>query len=428
MEREKTHLLRRLWRLCYSMKLAIALLLILAAACTLGGILPQGSVANYYLNAYGQTWGGLILALGLDRVFSCWWFLLSALLLCLNLCLCSILRFPQLLRRTREAFSLEQRLAEVGHVSVSANAGEDFFARMGFRHVTEVAHEGAVWRYAVRRRAGLWGSWLTHLGMLMIIVGFALGQMFSFEATVYGVPGQEKPFDNGRYLMEIQDFQVLLRADYTVEQYVSTLAVTDTHSGETETGVARVNAPMDAFGMRLYQNSTGWAADVEVHKDGKLVRTEILCGGESLREMDGALALVFTKFYPDLGFGPDGKPLTLTPEVKNPYALFSLYYNGELLDMNLSKFGSPITVDEYQFYFTNPRQYTLIQVGRDPTVAFVAAGAAILLLGLGLAFYLRTEELWSDGETVWGRSLRGQALFDQKLRAMAGLEEEEETQ
>lgn len=429
MEREKTGLLKRIWRFAYSMRFAIILLIVIAAACTLGGVLPQGSVANYYLNAYGQTWGGLVLALGLDHVFGCWWFLACAALLCVNLCLCSILRFPQLLRRSREEFSLEKRLEQSGEASgVPLPEGKDLFAAMGFRRVEETERGGTRWRYAVRRRAGLWGSWLTHLGMLIIIVGFALGQVLSFEATVYGVAGQEKPFGDGRYVMGIEDFQVLLRDDYTVEQYVSDLSVTDTRTGETVRGESKVNSPMDAFGMRIYQNSTGWAADVEVYRDGVLERTEIVCGGENVKEMDGALVLLFNKFYPDLGFGADGKPLTLTPEVKNPYALFSLYYKGELLDMSLSQFGSPITVDEYQFVFSHPREYTLLQIVRDPTMACVAAGAGIMLLGLLLAFYLRPEELWSDGRHVWGRSQKGQSMFDGKLRRAAGLSEEEESE
>ena len=50
--------------------------------------------------------------------------------------------------------------------------------------------DGVTYLYQSRNRLGIWGSWLSHLGMLIIVVGFALGQVMHVDTSVYGVPGQ----------------------------------------------------------------------------------------------------------------------------------------------------------------------------------------------------------------------------------------------
>jgi len=337
----------KLLRFLRGMPFSFILLFIIIAACVLGSVIPQGGGESMYTQQYGAATGGVILFLQLDRVFTCWWFIALAALLCLNLILCSVSRFPAVCR---------------------------------------------AWKSGGKREFGLWGSWLTHLGLLLLIVGFAAGQMLSREAVAYGIPGSTQPLGDTGLMLTIDAFDVSLRADDTVEQYTAALTVTNA-SGETRTGTASVNHPFDAFGYSFYQDSMGWATWVDIREGGELVKTDLICTGEYTYPDDfPSLALLFNKFYPDLVQGEDGSLATASPHLNNPHSLYSIYFNGNLMAMNLARPGQPITVHDYEFTMYDPVEYTLIVAKSDPTAWLVGAASAILLAGLFLSFYVRPWE------------------------------------
>lgn len=343
--------LRKCLRFLRGMPFSFVLLFIIAAACVAGSIIPQDGAAYTYVERYGAGAGRLITALQLDHVFTSWWFILLAALLCLNLILCSVSRFPAVYRAWK-------------------TQGKPF---------------------------GIWGSWITHLGMLLLIVTFALGQYLTKESVVYGIAGSTQPLgDTGLYLT-IDDFRTLLRHDYTVEQYVSALTVTDS-AGEKRSGEASVNHPFDAFGYSFYQDSTGWASYVDIYRDAgeagtSLVKTDLICVGEyTYPDEFPGLALLFNNYYPDFAVAEDGSFYSKTPLGGNPHLLYSVYFNGRVVDMNLVMPDEKIDANGYFFIMHEPLPYTLIVARSNPMVPYVAASAGILLLGLVLSFYVRPWE------------------------------------
>lgn len=357
----------------------------------------------------------LILLLGLNDVFHSSWFVILTAFLCINLLGCNLLRFPALLRQMRFGFTLEKRMSQWdGKPWVTVTDPEGLFHRMGFSRV-EIGDGHC---YAVRHKAGIWGAWLTHLGMLIIIVGFALGQMYTVKYTVYGVPGQTKAVGDSGYNLTIEDFEVALREDNTVEQYTAALTLSD--GNRSVTGQSSVNHPMNALGMKLYQNSTGWAANVLVYKGSQLIQHELLCAGEHLQIKDlPDLVLSFRAFYPDYVTDGAGMPATASPHPNNPAYLYALYYQEGVLGMNILRSSERITVEDYSIIFTDPCQYTLIQVKHDPFTWLAGVGGIIICIALLLAFFLRAEELWAvqtpEGWIVAGRSPKGGILFREAL-------------
>ncbi len=418
-------MLKKLGRFVASMRLALLLLGLIVVACVIGGVIPQGAQPAQYQALYGEGVAGVLQALQLHRVFTAWWFVALVALLLVNLCLCSLLRFPAVLKAYRAGYSLEKLLARGNPVftyQATPKQAQRFFRRMGFAYTDPVTREDGTWRYAVRRKAGLWGSWLSHLGMLVIVVGFALGQMLHFETSVYGVPGQRLPVPGTQLEVGIDNFDIILRPDNTVEQYIADLTIYNVEDGTQHTGRSMVNAPLQAYGKSFLQNSTGWAATLATYQGDEQVDSRVLFAGESLElttlNADYTdLALVFHTLYPDYIQGPGG-PRTRSPHLNNPAALFSLFYQGKLVDMNVAGMGYDIKAADWRFVLSDPQPYTLIQVVSDPTLPIVAAGGALMLIGLFLAFYLRPEELWlkQEGEqvTIWGHTAKGEALFSDK--------------
>ena len=89
--------------------------------------------------------------------------------------------------------------------------------------------------------------------------------------------------------------------------------------------------------------------------------------------------------------------------------------------MNVLGAKEAITVDAYTIIFTDPQNYTLIQIKRDPFTWLAAIGAAIVMTGLFFAFYLRTAEVYAeqkeDGSwSVSGYSRKGGTEFEDQLK------------
>lgn len=416
---------RKLFFFLCGMQFSLILLTIIVAACVAGSVLPQQAAESTYTTLYGTAGAKAILALQLNDVFHCGWFVVLAALLCLNLLLCSVLRFPQVWNKWRGSYTLEKRLINKdASFSLPAPEGVQLdltrlgYKDAGYKITPEVVHEATDYQYARRNTYGVWGSWLCHLGMLLVIVGFAAGQALSQEWVVYGIPGSTQPIGDSGYFLTIDDFEVALREDYTVEQYTATLTVGNMTTAETVHGTASVNHPLSAFGMSLYQDSTGWANYVDITCDGDLVKQDLICAGElTYPDQLPTLMLQLNKFYPDFVQTADGSLYTATPICNNPYALYSLYYQRQMLAMNVVPMGQEIVVDRFGFTLRDPVQYTLIVIKTDPTAWFVALAALVMLAGILLAFYCRPYELWTDGNTLWARAEKAPGLLEDELKA-----------
>ena len=95
--------LKKAGRFLCSMKFAIILLVVIVLVCTVGSVVPQGKDASWYTANYSRQAAGAVMLFGLDDVFHSWWFIVLTLFLCMNLLLCSILRFPRLKYMERAA-------------------------------------------------------------------------------------------------------------------------------------------------------------------------------------------------------------------------------------------------------------------------------------------------------------------------------------
>lgn len=403
--------LKKLLSFLKSMQFSIIILSIILIACIIGSVLPQGKPTAFYAEAYGTFGTSIIRTLQLDRIFSCRWFFVLSVLLCLNLTMCSVSRFPGVLKRYKTGFSPDQRMRKQD-ASFSVDLPEDFDPKtLGLRNYGN-------YLYIAKNRAGLWGSWLCHLGMLLVIVGFALGQMLSKEFVVYGIAGSTQPVGNTGMFVTIDDFQVIMRDDFTVEQYLSTLTVSNGHDSVSST--AAVNHPMSAFGYSFYQDSTGWANYIDISYEDELLRQDLLCVGEHTYP-DQLPNLVFqlNRFYPDLVETESGYE-TATPLLNNPHSLYSVFYNGKKLSMGLTEMGQPVQLDKISFTLHDPVQYTLLVIKTDPTAALVGIASLLMVVGILLAFYCRPYELWSDGKTLWGKSQKAPELLKDSITERLG--------
>ena len=415
--------MKKVGRILSSMPFAIILLVLLAGACALCSTVSQGLTYEQYATQYGERTAGLIIALRLDDAFHSWWFIGLSAILCLNLLCCNLIRLPALLKRVK-AFA-DPDSASPGSASAEA-AGAGDPERLFTALRMPGAREGRDGRlFAAGNRAGFWGAWVCHLGILLLILGFTLGQMTMKQYTVYALPGQTKEMGDSGLDVSVDHFQITRAESGSVQQYTAQLTVTDSIAGTQESGKASVNAPANLFGYKFFQNSIGWGADVRVLKDGKELQTEALCAGEFFPVKDKQdLVVYFQAFYPDYVQSEGMMPQSASEEVRNPAYLYQVYYQGQLLGMNVLKAGEELTIDEYTVLFENPRNYTLLAVKRDSFTWMVLLGGLVTLTGLIMAFWLQPRAVWAvregNGWHVYGQCRKGGALFRDEFMKAAG--------
>ena len=415
--------MKKIGKFLSSMPFAITLLVLLAAACALCSTIPQGQTYDQYAAQYGERTAGFIIALRLDDAFHSWWFIGLSAVLCLNLLCCNLVRLPALLKRIK-TFKDPNSTALSGASAEAAGGGspDRLFTILRMPKPKE-GKDGRL--FSARNLSGLWGAWICHLGILLLILGFVLGQATIKQYTVWALPGQTKEMGDSGLNVTVDDFQVVRTESGSVQQYTASLTVTNATDGTQEHGTASVNAPADLFGYKFFQNSIGWGADVRVLKDGKELQTVALCAGEFFPVKDKEdLVIYFQAFYPDYIQREGMMPQTESEEIRNPAYLYQVYYQGQLLGMNVLKQGEELTIDEYTVLFENPRNYTLLAVKRDSFTWLVLLGGLITLAGLVLAFWLQPRAVWAvreeTGWHVYGRCRKGGALFrDEFMKAAA---------
>ncbi len=454
-----------------SMKFAIGVLVILAAACAAGSFITQGQTYEQYAAQYGESMAHLIALLGLQDVFHSFWFLILSAMLCLSLLMCNVLRMPKIMAANKSTFTPEAALKRNAAEGVKADvtfAGEDkanaLFTKMRFgKGVEGIDEKGRKYRYADRNKMGSWGAWITHLGILVLIVGFGLGQMMTEKYVVYGVPGQEMQVEDTQLYVSIDDFAIDKNAEGTVTQYTSDLTVHNAADGTSQQIQAMVNHPGQAYGMKFYQNSTGWAGKIVVKKvvtatddankdtddggntddadkadstdkteDGtsEIIQEEVICvpGNTHITGYEN-LHFELVAMYPNYNPHTDANMTMTTVDPENPAWLYRVSTSdGQVLGMNVL-YNDYVSIDmdentQLQITVEDPQIYTLIQVKREPFTLLALLGGLVIMLGLILSFYIQPQQMLAveneEGQwEVYGWSRKGGVLFKGQLEEAA---------
>jgi cytochrome c biogenesis protein len=91
----------KVWKLFISLRLAIVVIIILAAASIIGTLIEQNQPLEKYRQVYGDGTIRLFEALSFFDMYHSWWFLLLLVLLTVNLTCCTLDRLPRAVRVVR---------------------------------------------------------------------------------------------------------------------------------------------------------------------------------------------------------------------------------------------------------------------------------------------------------------------------------------
>ncbi|MCC5910663.1 MAG: cytochrome c biogenesis protein ResB [Clostridiaceae bacterium] len=414
-----------IWKALHSMKFGMILLLIISISSIAGTVIPQNNPLSFYKREYGSFTYTLISTLDLHKVYTSWWFIAMMVVLSINLTLCSVIRLPGLLRKMLHMPAVEKEMSRSDFLVREEIYGEidvkKLFRKARFYRLKVQETEKGTFYFAYKHRFGHLGSWLTHVGLLIIIVSYMFGQITGFDTYIYGVPGVQEEIEHTSYMMSIDDFDIDFRPDYTVNQYTSSITIKNSVTEEImKVGKTAVNEPFRMDNFSIYQNGTGWAVDMLLERDGEEIAERILYQSEIHVDDNQRIALQFSNFYPDFD-NSRGMPRTISPYPNKPRFLYSVFYEGQRVDMNVAEMGQPIEWQEYTFIVTNPRQFTLLQIVSDPGIPGAKVGGLVLLHGIMFAFYFHPKQLkaFKDKEgrlTIWGDTIRNQEAYKLQIQ------------
>ncbi len=377
---DSTSLLGRFWRILTSLRLTLALLIILALVSLIGTVRIQ--------------------------VFDTVWFLVPLGLFVLNLTACLIRGLPRAVRRSGQrltpaaALELPERARFSWPQSSNPHPPVEKALNRELGSVQKSTENDQVVYFWERGRFRPLGPYVVHLALLVILTGALLGKFLGVRGQLalkegeasqsFLAEGKEKPLD---FRVRLDNFQVLYYPDGTPREFRSDLTFTEPGK-VAKKAVCRVNDPVTFGGFTFYQSSYGHTVRVEV-REGENSRVLEVQTGQTV-QLPGSQALLrVLEYRPDLVMPAKeaGQEIHLGPAARlaywegrgHPRIIVLLKNRPELTD----KQPGP-----HRFFLKDSKFFSVLQVKRDPGVWWVYSGFVLLLPGFYLAF-LRPSERWA---------------------------------
>jgi len=407
-----------------SVKLTISLLIFIAFVSIIGTLIPQNLSEVEYLRRYSVASYHTLRVIGFFDLYHSWWFILLLFLLCLNLFACSIKNLPRTWKIVShgkpvladdeiKALAFNARIEK--KISLEEAKGKIIsLLRKNFGSPRETLEKGTVHLFSERARYSRLGFFITHLSVIIILIGGLIGSVWGFKGQVEIIEGTsthqirlQKGFlyDLG-FDVRCDDFNVTYYPNSVPKDYKSTLTVFE-NGKKIITKIIEVNHPLTYKGFVFYQESFGEVADqggevtLLVRKKGSDAQWNIInvgVGGSFFLPETGMTVKV-NRFFPDLVLDEQGVVINRSSKPNNP-ALELLIYQGEKLQtrtwvfQNFPDFHG--NKGEYQFLIQNikGRAYTGLQVTKDPGVVMVWIGCIFMVLGIFVTFFFFHQQVW----------------------------------
>ncbi|MBN2206431.1 MAG: cytochrome c biogenesis protein ResB [Candidatus Aminicenantes bacterium] len=386
--------MNRLVRFLSSVRLAITLFILVTIASILGTLLPRFYL--YRTPAY----------------------LALLLLFALSIMACALTRSLPRLRRTLKpswdwtaeslAAEPESRTAGTG-VGLEAASGALRAALSGRRYrIREERRDEVVLLAARRRTWGGFGADVVHAGLLVILAGAILSGVAGWRTDLSLVPGGSADVPSAGFQVRLEAFRTETYPDGAVKDWKSRLTVLD-GGAPVRTETIEVNHPLRYKGVRIYQSGYGWnweeaALVLRVRKrdDPSSERLlEVRTGGEA-RIPGTELTVAAARFVPDFVINARNEVGTRSLEPNNPAVLIEAEKGGRTV-LSAWLFANHPEFDRirervetglaFELLEVRADPLSILQAAFDPGAPFIWFGCAVLMFGLGLAFYWPSREI-----------------------------------
>lgn len=467
----KTSLLNRFLDLLCSVRLGIAVLILLGLACFLGMVVMQQNVSGFDRYYAGLAPAQQIVygTLGFFDIYHTWYFNALLLFLSLNILLASIDRFPaawSYISRPKSEATTQWVRARNNSVEFIANrplnnvvaTTRSALKSYGYPRSTVGGGDG---RTVIFTEKGSWnrlGAYAVHVGLLTIFVGGFMTTQLGQTGQMTLTPGQKSDviaasvFSLDRidevqkqipFSVKCTDIrQKLIKDDGKLDatntiDWMTSIEISDEYGIHEAT--VQLNRPYDYRGYRFFQSSFvptsrartvtlnatpadgGAAQQIEIHRDQR----SKLADGTVVRFVDfrGNFRVGGKNGGDDGGAYPNpAAVLQVTGPGELPQTAYA--FGAQLSDIPMAK--KPVGGYTFELVsFEKVGESHILSVQRDPGANVVYTGFVILCASLVGVFFFSHRRIWfvieplGEGAcrvTAGGDTNRNQIGFDERFR------------
>ena len=411
------------------LRLAIVMLLVIAAFSITGTVIEQGQSPAFYQANYPEhpalfgflTWK-VIQVIGLDHVYRTWWFLALLILFGTSLTACTFTRqLPSLKVARRWKFYDQPR--QFQKLALSAefdNASLTVLPEILQKRKYKVFQENDNTLYARKGIVGKLGPIIVHIGIVLTLLGSIFGAMTGFMAQEMVPSGEtfqvKNIIDAGPFAAAQvpKDWSVRVNRfwiDYTpaggIDQFYSKMSVLDAKGEEVDNKTIFVNQPLRYKGVTFYQTDWGIAAvRVRVNKSPifQLPMAPLDTKGK------GRIWGTWIPIKPDLSEGVS----LLAKDLQGMVLIYDS--KGKLADT--LRTGMTTQVNGVTLSLLDVVGSTGLQIKADPGIPIVYTGFATLMAGVVMSYFSHSQ-IWAlqkDGNLyVGGKTNRAQVAFEREV-------------
>jgi cytochrome c biogenesis protein len=422
---------RRALKIIADLRLAIILLLVIAILSITGTVIEQGETVNFYQQNYPEspalygflTWK-VILAGGLNHVYSTWWYLALLVLFGTSLAACTFTRQLPALKAARQ-WKYYQKPQQFEKLAISAELERGSIASLipllKSQNYQVFQQDNAI--YARKGIIGRIGPIIVHAGMLIVLLGGIWGiftGFFAQEMIPSGYIFQVKNIiESGllassqipkKWAVKVNRFWIDYTNEGAIDQFYSDLSVINDRGEELKRKTIYVNQPLRYDGVTFYQ--TNWAiAAVQVQLNNSpifqlpMAKLDTQGGGNIWG------TLVPTK--PDMS----ESVFLLAKDLQGTALVYD--QKGELA--NAVRIGNSIEINGINLKLIDIIGSTGLQIKADPGVPIVYTGFGLLMLGVIMSYFSHSQ-IWAlETENSFyfgGKTNRAQVSFERDAIAL----------
>lgn len=404
-----------LYDLFRSLKLTIVLLILLAILSIIGTLIIQNASRSEYIQRYGIGPYEVLDFFNLFDMYHSWWFSAILLLLVINLITCSIHRLPGILSQiSRGSGPLEDKtlktLPYVEKIQISdpIKKEEDIQASLKkrFKDWGRIETEKSVTLFSEKGGYSRLGVPITHLSILIILIGGIIGSLYGFRGQVNILEGETvneiflrskdqeipKPID---FSIRCDDFNITYynlpgRKEKHVKEYSSLLTIVE-NGKEVLKKTVQVNHPLHYKGLAFYQSNYGAIHDVTlgIQWKGKKEKTFFkVLEGNTVSVPNTNYLIRALKYEHEVHNFGEGVQVVLFKPDQEPRPFWILKAFPKFDEQRKDAFV--LTVEE-----VTEKEYTGLSVTRDPGVWVVWIGCGLMIVGLILSFFFSHQRVWA---------------------------------
>ena len=406
--------LSSIYDLFRSLKLTIALLILLAILSIIGTLITQNATRPEYIQRYGIGLYEVLNFFNLFDMYHSLWFSAILLLLVINLITCSVHRLPGIVSQiSRRSAELDDKMlkaipyVEKVQIQNPAKKEEDLQSSLKawFKNWGRIETERTITLFSEKGRFSRLGVPITHLSILIILIGGIIGSIYGFKGHVNILEGETvdeifvrtedgevpRPID---FSVRCDDFNVTYynlpgRKEKHVKEYTSAITILE-KGKEVLKKTIQVNHPLHYKGLALYQSNYGAIHDVTlgIQWKGKKEKTSFkVLEGNTVPVPDTRDSIRVLQYSPEVHNFGEGVQVVLFAPNQEPRSFWLL--------KAFPKFDEQ-RKDDFILTFEGftEKEYTGLSVTKDPGVWVVWVGCGMMILGLIVSFFFSHQRVW----------------------------------